>query len=183
MSHPLLAVVSLVGRIVVLFALLMLLPLGFAWFGHDGAERSFVVSTFSTLGIGLAVSVATARYRRELRLPSGGQVSLNTAKSTKSSLVTSVTFCTNRCGHIHNPPLQKTVQRGACAEVPSVARLWPIQLQNGSPFWQAGRLLTRCGGRPLTRFRPMATLILDIVKERHRAIGLLLRGSIAHAGQ
>ena len=67
MSHPLLAVVSLVGRIVVLFALLMLLPLGFAWLGHDGAERSFTVSTFSTLGIGLAVSVATARYRRELQ--------------------------------------------------------------------------------------------------------------------
>jgi trk system potassium uptake protein TrkH len=67
MSHPLLAVVSLVGRIVVMFALLMLLPLAFAWFGHDGAEYPFAVSTLATLGIGLVVSVATARYRRELQ--------------------------------------------------------------------------------------------------------------------
>ena len=67
MSHPLLAVVSLVGRIVVLFALLMLLPLAFAWFGHDGAEHSFAVATLATLGVGLIVSAATARYRRELQ--------------------------------------------------------------------------------------------------------------------
>jgi len=67
MSHPLLAVVALVGRIVVMFALLMLLPLAFAWFGHDGAEHAFIVATLATLGAGLAVSVVTARYRRELQ--------------------------------------------------------------------------------------------------------------------
>ena len=67
MSHPLLAVIALVGRIVVMFALLMLLPLAFAWFGHDGAEHAFIVATLATLGGGLAVSVATARYRRELQ--------------------------------------------------------------------------------------------------------------------
>ena len=56
MSHPLLAVVSLVGRIVVLFALLMLLPLAFAWFGgHDAAQHAFFVSTLTTFGVGLLV--------------------------------------------------------------------------------------------------------------------------------
>ncbi len=67
MSHPLLAVVSLVGRIVVLFSLLMLLPLAFAWFGADGAARPFAVSVLATSCIGLLVSVATAGYRRELQ--------------------------------------------------------------------------------------------------------------------
>ena len=67
MSHPLLAVVALVGRIVVLFALLMLVPLAFAWFGGDGAASAFGIAALVTAGSGLAVSVATARYRRELQ--------------------------------------------------------------------------------------------------------------------
>lgn len=67
MSHPLLAVVALVGRMVVLFALLMLLPLAFALFEHGPAERAFVTATFATLGTGAAVSVATRRFRRELQ--------------------------------------------------------------------------------------------------------------------
>jgi trk system potassium uptake protein TrkH len=67
MSHPLLAVVALVGRMVVLFALLMLLPLAFALFEHGSAERAFVTATLATFGTGLAVSVATRRFRRELQ--------------------------------------------------------------------------------------------------------------------
>ena len=43
------------GRpLVVLFALLMLVPLAFAWRGHDGAERAFAASAFVvTAGAGL----------------------------------------------------------------------------------------------------------------------------------
>jgi trk system potassium uptake protein TrkH len=67
MSHPLLAVVALVGRMVVLFALLMLLPLVFALFEHGIAERAFVIATLATFGTGLVVAYATRRYRRELQ--------------------------------------------------------------------------------------------------------------------
>ena len=62
-----LAVVAIIGRVVVLFALLMFVPLAFAWFGHDAAERAFVVSTLVTAAAGLAMSVAARRFRRELQ--------------------------------------------------------------------------------------------------------------------
>lgn len=66
MSSPL-AVVALVGRLVMLFALLMLVPLAFAGFNHDPAERAFVVSTLVTLGVGVLMAVPTRRFRRELQ--------------------------------------------------------------------------------------------------------------------
>jgi trk system potassium uptake protein len=62
-----LAVVALVGRMVVLFALLMLVPLAFALFGHDKAESAFLLATAITAVCGLAMSVATRRFRRELQ--------------------------------------------------------------------------------------------------------------------
>ena len=62
-----LAVVSLVGRITLLFSLLMLLPLAFAWFGRDGAAHAFAKAALVTSGVGLVVSLATARHRRELQ--------------------------------------------------------------------------------------------------------------------
>ncbi|MBE7417674.1 MAG: TrkH family potassium uptake protein [Ideonella sp.] len=62
-----LAVVALVGRLVVLFALLMLLPLAFAWAGDDGGERAFIVSAALTAAIGAALSLAVRRFRRELQ--------------------------------------------------------------------------------------------------------------------
>jgi hypothetical protein len=46
-----LAVLALVGRMVVLFALLMLVPLAFAWGQHDAAESAFL----RAIGITLAV--------------------------------------------------------------------------------------------------------------------------------
>lgn len=66
MSYPL-AVIALVGRMVVLFALLMLVPLGFAWFGQDAAQEAFAVGTAVTLSAGLLMSLATWRFRRELQ--------------------------------------------------------------------------------------------------------------------
>ncbi|NRF68714.1 TrkH family potassium uptake protein [Aquincola sp. S2] len=66
-----LAVVALVGRMVVLFGLLMVVPLAFAWFDHDAGERAFAVTIVVTLLAGGAMSLATGRYRREL-LPRDG---------------------------------------------------------------------------------------------------------------
>ncbi len=62
-----LAVVALVGRMVVLFALMMLVPLAFALVGGDAGRDAFVIGTVATLLAGLAMSVATVRFRRELQ--------------------------------------------------------------------------------------------------------------------
>jgi trk system potassium uptake protein len=66
-----LAVVGLVGRMVVLFALLMLVPLAFAVGQHDEAEQAFLISIAVTLGAGLIMSLATSRYRRDLQVRDG----------------------------------------------------------------------------------------------------------------
>ncbi len=62
-----LAVVALVGRIIATFALLMFVPLGFALAEHDPAEESFLIATGITVVAGLAMSLATRRFRRELQ--------------------------------------------------------------------------------------------------------------------
>jgi trk system potassium uptake protein TrkH len=61
-----LAVVGLVGRIVLLFGLLMLVPLAFALAEHDAAESPFIAATLVTLGCGMAMSFSVRRFRREL---------------------------------------------------------------------------------------------------------------------
>jgi trk system potassium uptake protein len=62
-----LAVTALVGRMVTLFALLMLVPLGFALWEQDDAERPFLLGTAITAACGLAMSALTRRFRRELQ--------------------------------------------------------------------------------------------------------------------
>jgi trk system potassium uptake protein TrkH len=62
-----LAVVALVGRLVVLFALLMVVPLAFALSGSDPAEWAFVQATALTAGAGALMSLLTRRFRRELQ--------------------------------------------------------------------------------------------------------------------
>jgi trk system potassium uptake protein TrkH len=62
-----LAVVALVGRMVALFALLMLVPDAFAYGRHDAAEHAFLISTAITFCCGAAMSLATRRFRRELQ--------------------------------------------------------------------------------------------------------------------
>ncbi|WP_425261788.1 TrkH family potassium uptake protein [Rubrivivax sp. RP6-9] len=62
-----LAVVALVGRMVVLFALMMLVPLAFALVGGDAGRDAFVIGTVATLLAGVAMSIATVRFRRELQ--------------------------------------------------------------------------------------------------------------------
>jgi trk system potassium uptake protein TrkH len=62
-----LAVTALVGRMVVLFALLMLVPLLFALYEHDAAEWHFIWATLGTATAGLLMSLLTRRFRRELQ--------------------------------------------------------------------------------------------------------------------
>lgn len=62
-----LAVVALVGRMVVLFGLLMVVPLVFALAAHDPAEQAFLISIAVTFAAGAAASLATRRFRRELQ--------------------------------------------------------------------------------------------------------------------
>jgi trk system potassium uptake protein TrkH len=62
-----LAVLALVGRMVVLFALLLLVPLAFAMGRHDAAEQAFITATLVTAVAGLLMSAATRRFRRELQ--------------------------------------------------------------------------------------------------------------------
>jgi trk system potassium uptake protein len=62
-----LAVVALIGRMVVLFALLLLVPVAFALSQHDAAQGVFLTSAGITLACGLGMSVLTRRFRRELQ--------------------------------------------------------------------------------------------------------------------
>jgi trk system potassium uptake protein TrkH len=62
-----LAVVALVGRMVALFALLMLVPDLFALSEHDEAEDTFITATLVTFCAGVLMSMATRRFRRELQ--------------------------------------------------------------------------------------------------------------------
>jgi trk system potassium uptake protein TrkH len=62
-----LAVLALVGRLVVLFSFLMIVPLVFAVARDDQAERAFAVSIGVTFVCGLALVLLTRRVRRELQ--------------------------------------------------------------------------------------------------------------------
>jgi trk system potassium uptake protein TrkH len=62
-----LPVLALVGRMVMIFAGLLLVPLAFAIWDHDDAEQPFVIATVLTLACGLAMSALTRRFRRELQ--------------------------------------------------------------------------------------------------------------------
>lgn len=70
MTAPL-AVVGLVGRMVALFALLMAVPLAFAWGVGDEARHAFALTMAITLGAGIVMALATRRYRRELQARDG----------------------------------------------------------------------------------------------------------------
>lgn len=62
-----LAVIALIGRMLMLFALLMGVPLAFALSQHDPAEGAFLAASGITLGCGAVMSLATRRFRRELQ--------------------------------------------------------------------------------------------------------------------
>jgi len=62
-----LAVVALIGRMVLIFGLLMAVPLAFAVVGRDDAEQAFVQALLVTLALGALMSLPTRRFRRELQ--------------------------------------------------------------------------------------------------------------------
>ncbi|KPF99488.1 potassium transporter Trk [beta proteobacterium AAP121] len=62
-----LPVFALVGRMVLLFALLLLVPLAFALLGDDGAKPAFITAASATAVCGLLLSLVTRRFRRELQ--------------------------------------------------------------------------------------------------------------------
>ena len=70
MNSPL-AVTALVGRMLVLFALLMAVSLAFALSAHDPAEEAFVIAIGVTFAAGVLLTLATRRFRRELQLRDG----------------------------------------------------------------------------------------------------------------
>lgn len=66
MTNPL-AIVSLVGRLVMLFSLLMIVPLLFAWIGDDAGLRAFAIATLAATATGAAMALSFRRYRTELQ--------------------------------------------------------------------------------------------------------------------
>ncbi len=66
-----LPVVALVGRITLMFALMMSVPLGFSLFFNDGAQQAFAAGMGVTLAAGAGMSVAMRRFRRELQPKDG----------------------------------------------------------------------------------------------------------------
>jgi trk system potassium uptake protein TrkH len=62
-----LALVSLVGRLVMLFALLMAVPLAFAVGRHDKAQSAFMIGIAVTFAVGLLMAVIARHQRRELQ--------------------------------------------------------------------------------------------------------------------
>jgi trk system potassium uptake protein TrkH len=69
-SAPL-AVVGLVGRLLMLFGLLMAVPLGFAVADHDPAEWAFVWTMLVTMLVGAGMAWAARHDRRELQASDG----------------------------------------------------------------------------------------------------------------
>jgi trk system potassium uptake protein TrkH len=66
-----LAVVALVGRVVVLFSLLMCVPLGFAAWHDDAAQMAFGESIAFSVLLGVAMALTTRQIRNELQLHDG----------------------------------------------------------------------------------------------------------------
>jgi trk system potassium uptake protein TrkH len=66
MNSPL-AVAALIGRVLMLFSLVMAVPLAFALARHDPAEFAFLIGIGATFAAGGSLSLATRRFRRELQ--------------------------------------------------------------------------------------------------------------------
>jgi trk system potassium uptake protein TrkH len=65
------AVVNVLGKMILVFGFTMLIPLGLAMWGNDGARLVFETSILITMSCGLMMWVATYRYKRELQTRDG----------------------------------------------------------------------------------------------------------------
>ena len=66
-----LPVLNVLGHVVLMFAATLLVPLVFAVIGDDGAQRAFHIAVAVTAGSGLALTLATRRFRRDLQARDG----------------------------------------------------------------------------------------------------------------
>ena len=66
-----LPVLNVLGHVVLMFAATLLVPLVFAVIGDDGAQRAFHIALAVTAGSGLALTLATRRFRRDLQARDG----------------------------------------------------------------------------------------------------------------
>ena len=62
-----LPVLAILGGIVMMFATTMLVPLAFAFFGHDAALRAYDAAILITFGCGLILFLTCRRFKRELQ--------------------------------------------------------------------------------------------------------------------
>ena len=64
-------VLNALGHVVLMFAATLLVPWIFAVVGDDGAQRSFDIALFVTAGSGLALTLSTRRFKRDLQTRDG----------------------------------------------------------------------------------------------------------------
>ena len=69
--NRLFAVVNVLGKLVLVFGLMMLIPLGLALWNKDGAQSVFEESIMITTGGGFLMWLMTRAYRRELQIRDG----------------------------------------------------------------------------------------------------------------
>ena len=65
--YSLLPVLAIIGFMVMAFSLAMVVPIAFAWLGGDPALHAHASAMAITFGSGLAIWLATRRYKRELQ--------------------------------------------------------------------------------------------------------------------
>ena len=65
--QSILPVLAILGGIVMMFAAAMLVPLGFAFFGHDAALGAYDEAIAITFTVGLVLFLACRRFKRELQ--------------------------------------------------------------------------------------------------------------------
>ncbi len=71
LARSTLPVLNVLGYVLTMFAAALLVPLAFAAIGDDGAQRAFNIALFVTAGSGVALILATRRFRRELQIRDG----------------------------------------------------------------------------------------------------------------
>ncbi len=69
--NRLFVVVNVLGKMVLIFGLTMLIPLGLALWNNDGARFAFEESILITMSCGLLMWLVTRRYKRELQTRDG----------------------------------------------------------------------------------------------------------------
>lgn len=70
-ARSILPVLNVLGYVVLMFSATLLVPLAFAVVSADGAQRGFEIALLVTAGCGLALTLATRRFRRELQARDG----------------------------------------------------------------------------------------------------------------